>query len=296
MSRLIAVPVLVAGAALLGVPATAQQAARACTAAELQRSEVVNGVLPYSVFEGSERVTGALRTKTLHHLEVTPAGNVIDSSIRASTSAGALPRVDGARPVTFALSTGGPGTIAVDVSWQQEVVDAQGVPTGDRCDASGTLKLTVRSPRPVRLTGKGVRTRFEVGVRPGPAPASRSRVIYELRVRRGRALPPTLRAKPVARFMYTVDTLGPVTRSDVRTISGVGQFLVVASGFSGPNARGRMLLVAGTVPRGEKRRFGFSIRVLQGGRTVGGLRGGAVCRGSTKASLRCAQTLLVNEA
>jgi hypothetical protein len=293
MSRLLVVFPLLAGAAVIGAPATAQQAPRACTSAELQRSEVKNGVLPYSVFEGSTRVERALRTRTEHHFEVTPAGNVIAESIVVVGPSGALSKVPGARAVTFALTTGAAGSIPLKVSWEQELVTADGIPTGARCAGSGTATLTVRSPNTVRLTAKATSARYELGVRRGSEPSSRSRVIYEIRVRRGSTKPPSLRGAPLARYLYTADTLGPLTGSDTRSIRGVGQFLVLSGGFSGPNARGRMLLVPGTVPAGQKRRFGFSIRVLQGGKVAGGLRGGAVCRGATRASLRCTQTVFV---
>ncbi len=289
--------IAVAGGALLATaaaPSGAQQAPRPCTAAELQSSDLRNGVLQYSVFEGSERVEAALRNRTEHRFEVTPSGTVIDSTIVVVGTGGALQRIPGARAVTFGLTTGDPGRIPLTIAWQQEVT-ANGIPTGERCSGSGTVTLTVRSPRPVRLTGRTTQSRYELSVRRGAEPSSRSRVIYELRVRRGRAVPPSLRGKPIARFMYSADTLGPLGGDTGRSIRGVGQFIVVSGGFRGPNARGRMLLVPGTVPRGQKRRFGFSIRVLQGGRTVGGMRGGIVCRGATRKSLFCSQQVFVNE-
>jgi hypothetical protein len=56
-----------------------------------------------------------------------------------------------------------------------------------------------------------------------------------------------------------------------------------------------MLIVPGTVPAGQKRKFGFSIRVLQGGKVAGGLRGGVICRGAKRSSLRCTQATFIGQ-
>jgi len=291
-NRLIAGCGLLLAAAWIGVPAGAQQGVRACTPAELQRSELQDGHLVFSLFDGSDRIVGALRAHTQHRFEVTPSGNVIADTIRVTASGGALATIPGAPAVSFSLKTGSPGPIPVTISWQQEVVDANGVPTSERCSGSGSATLTVRSAGPVRLRATAKRASFEQIVRPGRQPASRSAVIYELRVRRGAARPPTLRAAPIARYRYAADVLGPETTSDTRTIKGIGQFLVLP-GVRGVNAHGRMLLIPGTVPAGQKRKFGFSIRILQGGRVAGGLRGGIICRGATRSALRCTQVTFV---
>ncbi len=284
---------LLVAAIWIGAPAGAQQV-RACTASELKATELVNGTLAYSVFEGSERVVGALRARTQYRFEVTPSGHVIDNTIAVTAGGTALSKIPGARAVTFGLTTGSPASLPVNISWQQEVVDAQNTPTAERCSGSGSATLRVLTTSPVRLRAVAKRASFELNVTPGRQPTSRGAVTYEFRVRRNKAAPPSLRTAPVARYRYAADVLGPETTSQTISVRGVGQFLVLP-GVRGINLHGRMLLIPGTVPAGQKRKFGFSIRVLQGGKVAGGLRGGAVCRGATRARLRCTQTTLVGQ-
>jgi hypothetical protein len=292
--RFIAASGLLAAGVWAAVPATAEQGVRACTATELKASELVDGHLAFSTFEGNERTVGALRAHTSYGFEVTPSGYVIADTIRVTGPHGALGKIAGARAVTFRLATESPGALPVTIAWEQEVVDANGIPTTERCSASGSATLTVRSQSPVRLTAAAKRASLEVTVRPGRAPASRGAVTYEFRVRRGNASAPSLRTAPIARHRYAADVLGPESKSEVHSVRGVGQFLVLP-GVRGVNLHGRMLLSPGTVPAGQKRKFGFSIRVLQGGKVAGGVRGGMVCRGATRSSLRCTQTTLVGQ-
>lgn len=276
--------VLVAAGAL-AAPASAQQAVRPCTPAELQRSELVNGHLPFQVRRGGE-AADVLASHSVHEVIVTPTGNVIPETIRMFDQTGELPRVPGGLQATFRLVTGAAGSHRVAMTWEQEVVVGDGIPTGERCAGAGTDSLTVRDPTLVRLERVLGRKSFQLRVRLGPQPPSTAPVTYELRVRRGSARPPTLRTRAIARFRYGTGHLGPSRRSDRRSVPGVGEVKVVPE-ISGPDARGRILITPGLVPRGQTRRFGFSLRVLQGGRVVGGMRAGVRCRGATRSSLRC---------
>lgn len=273
-------------AVAIGAPATAQQAPRACTAADLARSDLQDGHLLFAPIRNGERIEGAIASHTDYRFEVTPSGETIESSIRVVTSSGELSRIPGARAVTFALRTGAAGKLPVVIGWQQEVVNAQGVPTGERCSAVGDATLTVRDRSHVRLEKVARRAQVQLTVRPGRQPASEASVTYEVRFRRGSAQPPSVSVPAFARYTFPFFRLGPLGHSNHRIVPGVGE-LRIPPGVKGVNLHGRVLIIPAAVPAGQTRRFGFSVRVLQGGKVAGGMRGGAVCRGSTRSTLRC---------
>jgi len=282
---------LVAGAGVvLGAPATAQQGARPCTAAELSQSGLRNGTLEHFAFFEDERIDGPLGARSEYRLEVSDPGFVVAETIRVDTPSGRLPNTQGFPAKTFDLVTGDAGPLPITISWEQEVTDANSTPTGQRCSGSGGATLTVRDPNPVRLSAVARRRSFSLRVRPATTPPMWTQpVTYELRARRGSAVPPSVRGEPLSRATYGALVLGPALRSRERHVRGVGTFRVLR-GIRGGKSRGLIVFTPSFISPGRTSRFGFSVRVLQGGEVVGGMRSGVVCRGVRTADgrdLRC---------
>jgi hypothetical protein len=286
---------LVAGAAaLLGAPAGAQQAPRPCTAAELGQTLLINGTLEHFAFFQDERIDGPLAARSSYRLEVSAPGFVVAETIRVTGPGGQLPTASGGAEPSFDLVTGAPGALPITISWEQQLVDANGQPTDTRCSGSGGAVLTVRDPRPVRVLTEAGRRAFALTVRPAAVlPRSTRPVTYEIRVRRGHAVAPSLRTPALARFTYGSLVLGPALHSVERQVRGVGTFRVLR-GIRGGTSRGRVVLEPSRISPGQTRRFGFSVRVTQGGEVVGGMRGGVVCRGvrvsAGRRDLRCTRS------
>ncbi len=291
--RVLVAAVVVAGVVLLGAPAGAQQAPRPCTAAERGQTLLVNGTLEHFSYFQDERIDGPLGASSRYRLEVSASGFVVPETIRVTGPGGPLPSTAGADP-SFDLVTGASGALPITISWEQQLTDANGQPTSARCSGSGGAVLTVRDPRPVRVLTEVGRRAFALTVRPATVlPRWTQPVTYEIRVRRGSAAAPSVLEPALARFTYGSLVLGPALRSIERQVRGVGTFRVLR-GIRGGKSRGRVVLEPSRISPGRVRRFGFSIRVLQGGKVVGGMRSGVVCRGvrvsGGRRDLRCTRS------
>jgi hypothetical protein len=242
-------------AVLAAGPARAQQPARACTPAELAgRGQLT--VTPFLV-RGSklEPEDPPLRSRSRYQLSVNTPLGVRDETVQITgPPALGIARV-APDQAEFTLTTGDPGTLNLTTTWQQDTGNGD-----ETCAASAPLNLSVVDPRPPRLTVR----RFAVGVvlvvKTPRSPIDERPVTYEVRLRRGKAIPPSLAVRPF--FKLTPRYLAP-PQSVTRNVFGGATVEVVGQ------SRGLLR---------PPRPFGISILLRQGGRVVGGLRAGLVCR------------------
>jgi hypothetical protein len=108
-------------------------------------------------------------------------------------------------------------------------------------------------------------------VTPGGDPEDPAPVYVVLRARGGTTSPPSLRARPLLkRKLSAVFNLGSRSPLSIDTES-VGE---VRNG----SVEEVFVGLGSFVPQGRTVRFGFSVEILQGGRRLGGMRSGAICR------------------
>jgi hypothetical protein len=260
-------PCLLAAAVCAIGLAAAQQtqaATRACTAAERENVEQ-GGHLPF-------RLTPAetpLRSDTAYGLELDTSGTVPGSAV-VMADRGTVTSNGGA----FTLTTGAAGALTLTLSYELALIDDKtGEPAGT-CSATSTAHLVVREPTLVRLRRARSATAFTVAVSHGAAPVSLLPVTYEVRLRQGSAVAPSLHSAPVQRLVYDYPLLAP---KGLRPVSKrIGRVLSFVRSDQGTG-----LISVGPRYLYDRRgsvRFGVSIRVLQGDRVVGGARAGVTCR------------------
>jgi hypothetical protein len=273
-----AATVCLAGVLLVGSPARGQAPTRPCTVEELAQARLVDGHLEFKVVHPTEGVVeGRLRSHTAYGIEVRGGSPVVDDSIRVSDPGGSLLVVPGAPLPTFTLTTAGAGVLALTFAWDQEVQDARGNVTG-RCTGSGVATLQVADPSLVRLRAQKGVDFLALIIKLGLAPQSNAPLVYELRVRKGRAAPPSLATKPLARLRFKAGQLGPGPSID-NTL-----FPIVV--FRTESISEGAAVVAHPYPFdvGKHLRYGISIRAVQGGKVVGGVRSGVDCRYTLRAA------------
>jgi hypothetical protein len=177
------------------------------------------------------------------------------------------------------------GSLTLTVTWIQELQAQSGASAGE-CAATAPITLPVFALKPARVSSvKFARSRtvrisggdfgitddqFQLVVSTAAAPADPAPVYVVLRVRAGRASAPPLRSAPAKR----------VRLSRLHTFRRAGLSLDSIT-LDGPRHAFIPAVAVGLdsfVPLGRTVRFGFSLAIEQGGRTLGGMRSGAICR------------------
>jgi hypothetical protein len=175
-------------------------------------------------------------------------------------------------------------SLTLTVSWIQQLQAQSGASAGE-CAATATITLPIFSlksarvslvryvrHRVVRVTGGFAVSDdlFQLAVTPAAEPADPAPVYVVLRVRGGTTRAPSLTRRPFRRVrldkLHTVSTAG-LSLDDLAV--------------DGPNDTFRPGLTVGLgafVREGRTVRFGFSVEITQGGRRLGGMRSGAICR------------------
>ncbi len=175
-------------------------------------------------------------------------------------------------------------SVTFTVTWTQELEAQSGASAGE-CQATATITLPVFALKQARVTRvQYLRHRivrvggqyyvsddgFQLVVLPAGAPADPAPVYVVVRVRTGRAVAPS--------------ATGPVFRrvllSRLHMIRKGGMELddVTVDGPHDTFLTGVSVGLGAFVPQGKTVRFGFSVSIVQGGRVLGGMRSGAVCR------------------
>jgi uroporphyrinogen III methyltransferase/synthase len=176
------------------------------------------------------------------------------------------------------------GSVTFTVTWIQQLQAQSGDSAGE-CTATATITLPVFAlkqarvslvryvrHRVVRVTGGFAVSDdlFQLAVTPAAEPIDPAPVYVVLRVRRGLARAPSATGRVFRR----------VRLNSLHTIRGAG-LSVDDLAVEGPNDTFRPGLTVGLDPfvqQGRTVRFGFSIEIVQGGRRLGGMRSGAICR------------------
>ncbi len=187
----------------------------------------------------------------------------------------------------FAFTPTAPGMLHLDFAW---IVDIdKGRPTADACAASAAVNLPVHAPRPITtkatFTGSsgpggsglaGYRLRLVLPP-PDGLPEAQARapgpVTMLVRLRRGTTRPPGRTAKVAYKVTYRYDQ-----RAEFLTTGGQGPDYV-ARYFSNISWDSSGLEI-GCNPNAPRRglRFAVSVEVRQGGKLVGGMRAGGICK------------------
>jgi hypothetical protein len=173
-------------------------------------------------------------------------------------------------------------SLTFTVTWIQQLQNQSGTSAGE-CQASAQITLPVFALQQARVSSvKFFRHHilrgadhlymsddyFQLLVTPAAAPADPAPVYLVVRVRPGRALAPSARAKPYR--TVRLDRLHDIN---------AGGMLIDEYLADSDNDRRRGIVVGRTYFRQTSTvRFGFSISIVQGGRTLGGMRAGASCR------------------
>lgn len=294
-------PIAVLGAlvwALVSAAGAAAQTPRACTAADLSGTET-----PFSLAEDTPDQDSATTLSVgrryialvIEELAITRdrgrSTRLRKGSARVTGPAGlVLTERDGldrdlGRHV-FAFTPAKAGTLHLGLSW---VIDIDtGLPTADACAATAAFDRPVRAKRRITTTasfvgihrafdsrGVGYNLRFVLpalnGLRAADA-RDLSPVTVLVRLRRGTTTPP----KPAGKATYTV-TYRYDSRAEVLKARGQGPNYV-AKYFSNItwDSAGLQIACNPNAPRGGLR-YAVSVEVVQGGRRVGGMRGGGIC-------------------
>jgi hypothetical protein len=194
----------------------------------------------------------------------------------AGPSAAAIRRVPG-DPNQFTFTAPQSGTMHLVVGWQEELFAADGGPS-EFCAGSGPVDIRTEKAKPPKIRARVVGTSaFELVVLGGSRIDQRP-LTLAFRFQSGRAVPPSLHAKVSLRYTFTPDQFFqlPRSRQHAFLIDGRGDALTsrVASGANS----GTVGLSVFENDLKHELHFGFSLQVIQGGKTIGGMRSGAVCR------------------
>jgi hypothetical protein len=166
-------------------------------------------------------------------------------------------------------------------TWIQELTAQSGLSAGE-CTATASLTLPIFTLKPAVVSrARYVRHKvrpflatddeFRVRVTPAADPKDPAPVYVVLRARGGTTRPPSLSARPVLkRKLSAVFNLGSRSPLSIDT-EGVGE---VRNG----SVEEVVVGLGAFVPQGRSVRFGFSVEIIQGGRRLGGMRSGAICR------------------
>jgi hypothetical protein len=172
-------------------------------------------------------------------------------------------------------------SFTLNSTWVQELTATSGLSAGE-CTASATLTLPIFTLKPAVVSqARYVRHRirpllatddeFRVRITPGGDPQDPAPVYVVLRARGGTTSPPSLRARPLLkRKLSAVFNLGRSSPLSIDT-EGIGE---VRNG----SVEEVIVGLGAFVPQGRTVRFGFSVEIVQGGRRLGGMRSGAICR------------------
>ena len=172
----------------------------------------------------------------------------------------------------FEFTTAAAGTLRLTMTWQQELFDSRSNLVGV-CAVTAPIDLAVLNPRPPKLTARFLsHLVFELRLSNRVDPLDTRSVTVLLRIRRGRATPPSARGRSAARYTFSAE--GFSGGSKQHTIFNVATF--EARGTNGATLVGVIPDTTGLRP-GRQLRFGFSVEVRQGGRRIGGMRSGVIC-------------------
>ncbi len=291
----VALPVTLGALLLAAAPATAQT--RACNPGELGDARTPAEIDGETVGRVDHALVVGRKYQIARVIELAigryPDGsayrqsNAKEGSIAVTAPAGVslkeLPETDSFRG-GYEFTTPRASSLTFTVTWIQELQAQSGASAGE-CTATATITLPVFALKQARVSRvRYVRHRvvrvtggfavsddlFQLAVTPAAEPIDPAPVYVVLRVRRGRARAPS--------------ATGPVFRrvrlNSLHTIRGAG-LSVDDLAVDGPNDTFRPGLTVGLgsfVQQGRTVRFGFSIEIVQGGRRLGGMRSGAICR------------------
>jgi hypothetical protein len=174
-------------------------------------------------------------------------------------------------------------SVTFTVTWIQELQNQSGTSAGE-CQATAQITLPVFALKQARVSSvKFLRHHlirsggnfvmsddfFQLVVTPAAAPADPAPVYVVLRLRAGRALAPSANAAPFKRIR--LDKLHSIDK---------GGLLLDDDSVEGPGDTFRPALNVGRTYFKQRStvRFGFSVEIVQGGRSLGGMRAGASCR------------------
>jgi hypothetical protein len=186
----------------------------------------------------------------------------------------------------FAFTPMTEGTLHLDLAWVLDI--DKGRPTADACGATAALDLPVRAKELIttkasfaRLSGNdsrvaGYNLAFVLPPRNGLAAKDArdtSPVTVLIRLRRGTTTPPRPTGKATYKVTYHYDS-----RAEFLQTPGQGPNYV-AKYFSNItwDSNGVQIGCNPNAPRGGLR-YAASVEVRQGGKRIGGMRGGGVCK------------------
>lgn len=165
-----------------------------------------------------------------------------------------------------------PGPLRLQATWQQDVTTYSPRPTTVTCAASAALDASVLAPKSVTTHARFYEGyRFELRVVNATPPDTRP-VTALLRVRRDVATPPSAKGHVAARV-----TFNPLRAFDP-SVAYRGSLKLHFGAESENGGVSVQVDPDGNFPRGTLLRLGFSVELIQGGRRVGGMRSGVVCR------------------
>lgn len=211
--------------------------------------------------------------------------NAKDGSIVVSAPAGVtlkdVPESDDFRG-GYEFTAPSAKSLTFTVTWVQELQNQSGTSAGE-CQATAQITLPVFALKQARVSSVKrfrhhlVRSSgqlymsddyFQLLVTPAAAPADPAPVYLVVRVRPGRALAPSAKARPYK--TVRLDRLHGIDKGGML----VDEYLADNQNDTRPG------VVVGRTYGKQKStvRFGFSISIVQGGRTLGGMRAGASCR------------------
>jgi hypothetical protein len=299
-----AIAVGAAGAA--GSPAAVQDPP-ACTAAQLAGTregipvKIQDPSDPY--FLGPEAtlatlVTGRRYAAVVDETQATREGTAtlgysapVTGSVRVTGPAGlALTPMTTRSTDFYAFKAPAPGPLRFQATWQQEVEDRISGATVI-CSAAATLDVAVVAPKLVLTRARFVYVYgqgdagFELRVL-NQTPADPRPVTALLRVRPGIATAPPATGRATKSITFNPLHMGSYSR--VLYVHGPLRLEFGAESTNG----GASVQVdpGGNFPFGTQLRFGFSVELRQGGRSVGGMRSGVVCNRvqlATHSEARC---------
>ena len=270
----LAVPLAALAAAL--APASAGAASRACTSSDLAGTRAPAMLRDHGLdTQDGPLVAGTrYRVVVVQELAIGDNGRPVDGSVAVSAPNGPelTSTTEDGRPA-YDFTPGVAGTQRLVVSWDEEVGDSG---SGDVCSASQSFDIPVLAP-----TVPKVRTSFSRGGSAfgssfvlklaGKKPQDPGKVTVVLRARRGTTKPPAPRGRALGRFTFTPTGDGgfesrAVTRQLKRTF------------YADTTGAGVRIYPYPNIAFGRTLRFAFSLEVLQNGRTIGGMRSGAMCK------------------
>ena len=299
------VTVLAASLLALALPASAARAADpACTAAEAGTGPPPIGLSdPTAPGDASDVTRGPLAAGHVYRVYTTRSGGandwqIKDGSVRVSAPAD-VPLTDvGQTPgLVFSFTPPRAGVVLhLTVTWQLSG-PIYPYPT---CTATGAVDIAVTSagfasvvgarfiPALFRLNSHTLEVirpvdSLTLTVRGGRSPIETANVTILVRVRAGRARAPAARGRASLRFVLMPRPDGGFNGAGFRNID-VGESIgavrsnVVLTELSNRRGVAVNLYPGGGLTSSRTLRFGVSIEVRQGTRSLGGLRSGLICR------------------